>query len=81
MPAYTLREFDCTNCGENFTMMERDMILPIPRLCDTCLPLLWDADRESLDQAIALHLDRLKEKWASATALIESRIQDRINHN
>jgi len=82
MPGFFLREFDCTYCGQPFTMMEGDMILPIPTLCDACLKQLWhleDTAFEELDKAGSLKffLEGLRQQWETLEALLEDRAQAR----
>lgn len=77
MPGYFLREFDCSICGQPFTMMEGDMILPIPRLCDSCLKENWNANPGTLQSDISMHIDKLKERWPSLESLITARVRDR----
>ena len=43
-----LREFDCTYCGQSFTLEESDLILPEPRLCDDCLKRLLHLSNDQL---------------------------------
>lgn len=82
MPGYFLREFDCTRCGQPFNMMEGDMILPIPRLCDECLKKLWDLGDTALDaletsEGLKYFMNDLRLKWESLEALLEDRTRAR----
>ncbi|MFN2145239.1 MAG: hypothetical protein ACK2T7_07785 [Anaerolineales bacterium] len=79
MPGYTLRELDCTHCGNSFTDMEGDLILPVPRLCDDCLKALWHLSKEELDRWQVNAENRallisLQEKRSLAEILVERKL-------
>ncbi len=76
-----LREFNCTHCGQIFTIEEGDLILPGPRLCDNCLKRLWHlTDQELVGENIRednLQLLRDYKQHYQLDDLIELREQTR----
>ena len=53
MPGLVLREFDCTFCGQRFSLLSGDLILPGPELCDDCLREVWALKGEDLEQCVS----------------------------
>ena len=92
MPGMTLRAFECDLCGEEFTLIVGDLYIPMPRVCDACLKVVWDMDDEALaahvderldDEAktpassIIQHIDRDREQWGSLEKSIAHRERSR----
>lgn len=84
MPGMYLRPFNCTHCGQTFTMMEGDMILPLPRLCDACLQTYWTETEEALD-ALGMNADNIQllqslKTSQTLTELLAQRARDRAQN-
>ena len=52
MPGLAVRAFDCTLCGQRFSLLSGDLILPGPELCDDCLRAVWALEGEDLEQYV-----------------------------
>jgi len=88
MPGLALRDFECTLCQKNFTMMGADFHIPEPDICDEYLVVVWPLDGEALADhitkcltsravfpvsSVVQYIQRQKEQSASAEAVIEFR--------
>ena len=57
MPGLAVREFACSLCGRQFTMLSGDLMVPGPNVCDECLRVVWDLG-EALERHVAECLAR-----------------------
>ena len=64
MAILALREFECTLCHQRFTLLSGDLILPIPRLCDECLKVLWELEGDALEKRISESLAKASQDRA-----------------
>ncbi|KAA3664055.1 MAG: hypothetical protein DWQ04_07675 [Chloroflexi bacterium] len=48
MPIMAVREFKCSLCQQQFTLLSGDLILPGPYFCDNCLQAVWELENEAL---------------------------------
>ena len=53
MAILALREFECTLCQQRFILLSGDLILPLPRICDECLEVLWELEGDALEKHIS----------------------------
>ncbi len=58
MPGMSIREFECSLCGQPFTMSSGDLMVPHPDLCDECWREVWDMDDEALTEHVVACLAR-----------------------
>lgn len=79
MPGMAVRKFACALCGEHFTLLEGDLVLPGPRLCDECVSQHWEGGQQNpeLPPDIRAALDSLRAEWPDLTALLAARAADR----
>lgn len=92
MPGLVLREFDCTFCGQRFSLLSGDLILPGPELCDDCLREVCALEGEDLEQyvgrcvadgdpalvdSISTYLERHRTRYADVEGVIHNRDSDR----
>ena len=71
MAILALREFECTLCHQRFTLLSGDLILPIPRLCDECLKVLWELEGDALEKRISESLARASQDGERPESHIE----------
>ena len=53
MPGMAVREFTCSLCRRQFTLLSGDLMLPGPNICDECLRVIWDLRDEALEKHVA----------------------------
>jgi hypothetical protein len=74
----TVREFVYSLCGEAFSLLEGDLVLPVPRLCDGCISRHWEASEQEkeLEPAVQDALSSLRTAWGDLPALLAARQHD-----
>ncbi len=56
MPGMAVREFECSLCRQQFTLLSGDLILPEPNICDDCLRVVWELESEALMEHVVERL-------------------------
>ena len=50
------RDFECIFCGQTFSQLSGDLMVPGPDICDACLETVWSLDDDALRKHVAHHL-------------------------
>ena len=72
MPGIALREFECTLCQDQFTLLSDDLMLPEPDICDECLRKVWPLEGEELANYVA---ERLACEPGEKETLVSTTVQ------
>lgn len=71
MPGLALREFECSLCQAQFTMLAGDLLLPGPNVCDDCLTAVWRLDDETLSHHVRQHLGTRSQEEAWVNRIVQ----------
>lgn len=71
MPGLILREFVCSLCQAQFTMLAGDLLLPGPNLCDDCLTAVWPLEDKALTHHVRKCLEARSQEEAGANHIVQ----------